>query len=184
MSQSVFATLYEHWIWVGPPVFLLALAALVLAIAGVVKTVKRAHLFKLTLREEQRVQFQEAGTVVLSTEGPRLSNRFRGVKFELRGVDGDAVPRRPALFRARTSGISTVRTEDSIFEIPRPGRYLLTAAGLGAERDKDAKHALVFMKPHLRRAVVFVVGIVLAAGLTVVSLIFFLLRLWGVALES
>ena len=184
MTQSVFTTLYKHWIWAGPPVFLLALAALVFAISGVVTTVRKAHLFKAPLREKQEVQLQEAGTVVLSTEGPRLSNRFRGVKFELRGIDGDPVPRRPALFRARTSGISTVRTENSIFEIPRPGRYLLTAAGLGAERDKDANHALVFTKPHLGRTVAFIVGIILAFGLLMCSLVFFLLRLRGTALEA
>jgi len=184
MSESAFTMLYRYWIWAGPPMFLAALAGLVYAIAGVVATRKRAYLFRLPLRTEQEVAFLEAGVVVLSTEGPRLSRRFRGVKFALRGIDGGAVPRRAALFRARTSGISTVSTEDSIFEVPRPGRYLLTTAGVRAERDHDADHALVFTRPHLGRTVVFIVGIVLAAGVMITSLVFFLLRLNGVALEA
>jgi hypothetical protein len=184
MNQSVFASLYKHWIWIGPLMLVAAAAALVYLIVGVVSTIRNAHLFKAPLSERQEVQFGDAGTVVLSTEGPRFSRRFASVKFELRGIDGDPVPGRRALFRAQTSGISTVRTEHLILDIPRPGRYILTMIGLDAPRDNDASHAVVFMRPHLARSMSFVVGIVLASAILVGSLVTFILRLRGAAPET
>ncbi len=180
----MFTNLYRHWIWIGPFIFVLAAAALIYAISGVAATVKRARLFQVPLSAKQEVQFDNAGRVVLCTEGPRLSTRFASVKFELRGVDGDPVPGRRALFRARTSGISTARTEHTIFEIPRPGRYVLAMNGLGPARDTDRKHAVLFMAPHMARAMCFVVGIVVSSVLTIGSLVLFLLRLLQAAPET
>ncbi len=176
MNDSTFASLYRHWIWVGPPVFLLALAGLIGSIMGVVATLRKAHLFKLPLSEKQELEFREPGRVVLSTEGPRFSTRFAHLKFELRGINGDPVLGRRALFRAQTSGISTVRTEHLIFEIPRPGRYVLTISGPGSTRETDAGHSIVFMRPHLMRAMTFVIGIVVSSAFLIASLVFFVLR--------
>ena len=177
MGQAVFTSIYRYWQWIGIPVMLIALAALALLISGVVAVVRKAHLFRVPLSERQEVQFAEAGRVVLCVEGPRLTTRFARAGFELKGINGDPVEGRRAWFRARTSGISTARMELVKYDIPRPGRYVLRMTGLGAAQERDAGHAVVFMKPHLKQSIAYILGIVLASGLLIVSLVFFLLRL-------
>jgi hypothetical protein len=77
-----------------------------------------------------------------------------------------------------------VRTERLVLDIPRPGRYVLAITGLGPARETDAEHAVVFMRPHLARSMACVAGILLASGLLIVSLVFFILRLRGTAPET
>jgi hypothetical protein len=177
MSQPVLVSIYRYWTWIGVPVMVIALAALVLLIPGLMATVKKAYLFKVPLSERQEVQFTEAGRVMLSTEAPYFSRRFAGVNFELKGIDGDPVASRWVLFRMRTSGMSAVRVEVLKYDIPRPGRYVLTMTGLGAARESDAWHAVVFMRPHLKQVVTYILGILLASSIFVSSLVFFLLSL-------
>jgi hypothetical protein len=153
-------------------------------ILGVLATVKKAHLFEVPLSEWQEVQFAAAERVVLSIEGPRLTTRFAHINFQLTGVNGDPVAGRRTLFRARTSGISTARMELLEYDVPRPGRYVLHMAGLGAPQERDARHAVVFMRPHLIQSLAYVLGIVLASMLFIVSLVFFMLRLSGTVPEA
>ena len=87
MNQSFWQSLHRIWIWLGVPVMVMALTALGMAIAGVVGLMKKSVLSKVPLAEWQEVQFAEAGQVVLSTEGPQLSNRTARVDFELSGID-------------------------------------------------------------------------------------------------
>jgi len=177
MNQSVFASLYKYWAWIAIPVMLAAVAALVFLILGVIATVKHAHLFKVPLAQSQEVEFTGAGPVALSIEGPRGTTRFARVNFELKGINGDPVEGRRALFRARTSGVSAARMELLKFDIPRAGKYVLTMTGLGPPREDDAEHTVVFMRPHLKQSVAYILGIVLASAALIVSLVFFLLRL-------
>jgi hypothetical protein len=177
MGESAFVTIYRYWTWIGIPVMLMALAALVFLIWSVVATVKKAHLFKVSLSERQEVQFAAAEPVVLSIEGPRFTTRMAHVNFQLTGVNGDSIEGRRTWFRARTSGISTARMELLEYHIPRPGRYVLRMTGLGAAQEGDARHAVVFMRPHLMQTAVYVVGIVLTSMVFIVSLVFFALRL-------
>ena len=179
MSQSFWQSLYRIWIWLGVPVMVIALTALGMAIAGVVGLMKKSVLSKVPLAEWQEVQFAEAGQVVLSTEGPQFSNRTARVDFELSGIGGEKIQGRRVMFRARSSGFSKARMERLTYEIPRPGRYLLRMTGLGAPQAGDVNHAIVFARPHLGQSMVYVVGIVLAGGVFIVSLVFFLLRLMG-----
>jgi hypothetical protein len=179
MSQSFWQSLYRSWIWLGVPVMMIALAALGTLIAGVVVLMKKSTLSKVPLAERQEVQFAEAGRVVLSTEGPLLSNRAAHVDFELSGIDGEKVEGQRVLFRARSSGISKARMERLTYDIPRPGRYVLRMTGLGAPQVGDVNHAVVFARPHLEQSMMYVLGIVLSSGLFIVSLVFFLLRVIG-----
>jgi len=179
MNQSFWQSLYRVWIWLGVPVMVIALTALGMAIAGVVGLVKRSTLLRVPLAERQEVRFAEAGRVVLIMEGPHLSSRFRRVDFELSGIDGDKIEGQRALFRARSSGISKARMELLKYDIPRPGRYILRMTGLGAPQANDVNHAILFARPHLAQSVGYVLGIILASGIFIVSLVFFLLRLLG-----
>ncbi len=177
MAESSFATFSRYWIWAGIPATAVGLAFLILSIRGVVLTINKAHLFKVPVAEKQEIQFAEAGPVVLSIEGPRFSGRFAHITFELRGVNGDPVGGHPNLFHARTSGISTARMEMSTYDIPRPGSYLLSMTGSGVGQAGDPTDAVVFMKPHLGRSMAYVIGIVLASGVFIASLVLFLLSL-------
>jgi len=177
MYDPVLVSIYRYWTWIGVPVMVIALAALVRLILSLMATVKKAYLFKVPLSERQEIQFTEAGQVVLNMETPRFSGRFAGVKFELKGINGDPVASRSVLFGMRTSGISTVRAELLKYDIPRPGRYVLTMTGLGAARESDARHAVVFMRPHLEQVVAYILGILLASLTFITSLVFFLLSL-------
>ena len=177
MNQSFWQSLYRIWIWLGVPVMVIALTALGILIVGVVGLVKRATLSRMPLAERQEVQFAEAGRVVLIMEGPHLSSRFRHINFELNGIDGDRVEGRTALFHARSSGFSKARMELVKYDIPRPGRYLLRMTGLGAPQANDVHHEILFARPHLGQSVAYVLGIILASGLFIASLVFFLMRL-------
>ena len=179
MGRSFWESVYRSWIWLGAPVMVIALAALGMLIAGVIGLMKKSVLLRVPLAERQEVQFAEAGKVVLSMEGPHLSNRFRQLGFELSGADGERIEGRQVLFHSRSSGISKARRELLTYDIPRPGRYLLKIAKLGEPQDSDVKHAILFSRPHLAQSIVYVLGIVLASGLFIVSLVFFLLRLLG-----
>ena len=184
MNQSIWMTIYKYWIWLGIPLMLAAAFALWMTITGVMATVKKAHLFRVPLMERQEVRFDEPGRVVLSMEGPRFSTRFGPVNFELKELSGEVVESSRAWFRARTSGISTARMELLKFDIPRPGPYVLIMTGLGPPQEGDHKHAVVFMRPHLGKSLAFVIGIVLASGVFITSLVFLIMRLVGVGLDA
>jgi hypothetical protein len=177
MTQSFFQSVYKYWIWIGAPLILISAVALGLVIASTVSMVRKAQLFRVPLVERQEVRFGEAERVVLSMEGPRFSTRFRNLAYELRADDGTRVEGRPVLFRARTTAVSTARMEILTYGIPRPGRYVLRIQGLGAVQAADARHAIVFGRPHLGRTVAHILGMILSAGVFIVSLVFFVLRL-------
>jgi hypothetical protein len=177
MSQSFWAGVFRNWIWVGTPLMVLALAALGVLIPGLVTLVKNSQLFRVPLAAAQEVEFAEAERVSLSIEGPRGTNRFNGLTFELRGIGGEPVAGNPVWFRSRSSGASTARTEVLTFEIPRAGRYVLAMKGLGAEKEGDSSHAVVFSRPLGASMVATILGIVVASGIFIASLVFFLLRL-------
>ncbi len=180
MDESVIAVVYRHWIWIGPPLMVAALVALVVLIQGTVALARSSVLVRVPLAETQEVRFDELGTVALAMEGPLGTTRFASVDFELTSLSGEPVPARPVLFRTRTTGFSKARLELLRFDLPFSGGYVLHMSGLGAPREKDAAHAVVFTRPHRAEAVAFVVGIVLASGVFIVSLVFFLMRLVGV----
>jgi len=73
-----------------------------------------------------------------------LSRRFAQISFELKGIDGERIEGRRALFHARSSGISKARMELLKYDIPRPGRYVLRMTGLGAPQANDVNHAILF----------------------------------------
>ena len=177
MSQSFWASIYRIWIWLGVPVMAIAVAVLVLLILGLISLVNRAQLFSVPLAERQEVQFAEAGRVALSIEGPRFSTRFAHVDFELRSIHGERIEGSRTWLRSRSSGVSTARLELLKYDIPRPGRYTLIMTGLGAPQEKDARHAVVFTRPHLKQTVAYILGMLLAGGTFITSLVFFVLRL-------
>lgn len=180
MSSSGWMWIYRHWTWLGVPAMVCSAITLGSLIRGVIAVARNAHLFRVSLVEAQQVEFAEAGTVVLSIEGPRFTRRFARVGFELADSTGQKVRSWPTLFRARTSGLSAVRMEMRAFDIPMPGRYELRMTSLGPVKETDRQHAVVFTRPHFGLSIVYIVGIVLAAAILIVSLVFFLLRLAGV----
>jgi hypothetical protein len=118
--------------------------------------------------------------VVLCTEGPLLSRRFAKLAYELAGPGGMAVKSRFSLFRATTSGISKARMEYKVYEITCPGRHVFKIRDLEGESPSDAEHCIVFMRPHLGRSMMYVIGIVIAAGSTIGSIVLFFLRVFDV----
>jgi hypothetical protein len=177
MTESFFEGVYRNWIWIGGPLMLISATALGLLIAGTVRMVRKAQLFRVPLAERQEVGFAEAEQVVLSVEGPRFSTRFGNLAYELRAGDGTRVEGRPVLLRTETAAVSTVRLEILTYDIPRPGRYVLRIGGLGAPQADDARHAIVFGRPYLGRLVAHILGMILSASVFIGSLVFFLLRL-------
>ena len=177
MSSTFWPSLYRQWLWIAPPLMVITLASLGLFIPGLVTLQKKSHLFRVPLAETQEVQFAKAERVSLSIEGPRGTSRFDKVDFELRGSGGEAVEGRTVWFRTRSSGISTARTELLRYDIPKAGRYVLRMKGLGGVQEGDAGHAVVFSRPVMLPTAGYVVGIVLAAGVFIASLVFLLLRM-------
>jgi hypothetical protein len=99
------------------------------------------------------------------------------VGFELTGLSGEEVPRRPVVLRTRTSGLAKARVELERFDLPWAGGYLLYMKGLGEPEPGDDAHAVVFSRPQRARIIAHVVGMVATSAVFIVSLVFFVLRL-------
>jgi hypothetical protein len=177
--MSTLDFLDRNVLWIAPPLMCISALLLGLFIRSEVRLVKEAKILSVPLVEQQEIEFQEAGRVVLCIEGPQFSRRFAGLSYTLSTADGVPVEGRAALFRARTTGFSWARLEVRVYEISHPGRYVLRVQGLGAAQPGDANHRLVFTRPHLAPALGYVLGMILSFGLFIVCLVFFLLRLMG-----
>lgn len=175
-----YAFFERNLLWITVPAFFIALVLLVRCITGVVRLIRRSILARLPLVQEHLVSFAEAGKVVLCNEGPRFSRRAAGLRYRLVDENGEEVPSRLRLFRAVTAGFSTARMELKTLWLPRPGRYVLRVEGLGDPEPRDRDHWVVFTKPHLFRAIGYVLGMIVTGGTAVVSLVFSLMRIVGV----
>ncbi len=179
MSANVVSILQQYVVWITLPLMCLGLFLLAFSIMRVIRVVKNAHLLSVPLLESQEVEFSVPGRVILCGEGPVITFRFKGLSYELIDEGGAAVYSRTALFRAKTSGFSWSRMEFRVFHIWKPGRFTLRISGLGAPQASDAKHRIVFMRPHLVQSIACILGMLLGAGLFVVDLVFFILSLTG-----
>ena len=161
--------------WLLALLFLLALAALLALVRAVVRMLRSARLCAVPLRMSQRIDFPVDGRVVLCMEGPRFTPQFRKLHLELRQPDGVEVPGHRILFRLVASGMSRARITLRSYHLSMAGPYELVIDGLQPQYVDTPDHAVVFMRPHLARTVLLVVGITLASALAIVSLVFFLL---------
>lgn len=169
--------IYRNGIWISVPLFGIAAAFLAFSVVGLVRLNERSQLVSLPLLNMQTVQFPEAGRVALCVEGPRFTSRFSGLTFDLVSGDGKRLAGSAAWLHFTTSGMSTVRMEMRRFGIPEPGRYTLRIENLGSSRDRDAEHRIVFTKPHLLQTIGYILGIILAGGALIGSVVLFILRL-------
>ena len=169
--------IYRNGIWLSIPLFIVSAGLLVFTIIGLVRLGAASHFITLSLLEQQSVQFNEAGRVALSLEGPRLSKRFSELTFELVSPDGKSLSGRTAWLHSRTSAMATIKMELLVFTLPAPGQYLLRVKNLGAAREEDQGLRIIFSKPHLPQTIGFILGIILSAGLMIGSIVLFILRL-------
>ena len=169
--------IYKYGIWISIPLFIFSVTLLIMSIIGVVRTGRQAVLFSLPLTERQEIEFTEPGSVVLCMEGPILSRRFAKLEFQLTGPDGIAAKNRPVLFRARTTGFSKAKMELRVYEIAHQGHHLFQIHGLGGEKPLDSEHRMVFTRPNHIRTMAFVLGIIVGAIFTILSIVLFFLRL-------
>ncbi|HPO14210.1 MAG TPA: hypothetical protein PLI09_12265 [Candidatus Hydrogenedentes bacterium] len=174
--MTFFTMLYKNGLWLAPPVFFLAIVLLPLVIFSLVRMMKKAELVRLPLVEQQEVEFNEAGTVVLWGEGPQLTTRFAWLKYRLTDRTGASVPGRITL-PVKSSGFTRVKRTMRLFHIPQPGKYLLYVDRLGEADPRNAKCQLVFTKPFFGKVVLHILGILASSFLLIGSLVLFLLRL-------
>ena len=175
--MTVLSFTYRHGIWISVPMFVIGVLLLVFFIGGIVRTIRQARLFDVPLRSQQDIEFTEAERVVLCMEGPLLSRWFAGLDYTILTPYGAALEGRRSLFRSRTTGITKARMELRYFAIPNPGRYTFQISGLGESKSDDEDHRMVFMKPHLGRIILMIIGIIFSATLTIGSIVLFFLRL-------
>jgi len=173
MKPAGSPVLLRSWSWILLPSAAVSLAALVLVISSLIHTIRRAVLLRAPLVPSQEVEFRQPGAVILCLEGPRFSRRQAHLKFSLTGTDGQPVAGRGTLFHASTTFVTTARIELRKFDLPHSGRYQLAIDGLGAPRPDDAKHQVVFMRPHMHLLPLFILGMIAAMGAFIVSLVFF-----------
>jgi hypothetical protein len=171
--------LYKNGLWISWPIFGLGVFLLWFFIASLVKQGKDNLIHSLPLEARQEVEFVNAGKVVLWLEGPQFTSRFAGLRFVLRGSDGGVLEGRMAPMRHHASGLRKTRLADRVFDLPRPGRYVLHIDGLRTAQAGYGKHRLLFMRPHLLQTVGCILGTLLGALLTIGSLVNFLLRFFG-----
>jgi hypothetical protein len=161
--------------WLLAVLFVLALGALAVLIRAVVRMLRAARLCDVPLRPRQQIEFPAAGKIILCMEGPRFTPRFRKLRFELRQPGGAEIAGQRILFRTVASGLSHARVTLRTYDLPMAGRYDLAIDGLEPQHIDAPEHAIVFMRPHLARTVLLVIGITLASMLAISSLVFFLL---------
>lgn len=161
--------------WLLAVLCVLSLAALVMLVRAVLRLLRNSRLGELPLNERQEIAFPAAGRVVLCMEGPRFTPRFRRLKFELSLPGGTPIAGHRVLFRTVTSGIRWARVTLRCFELPYAGRYQLRITGLSPADTGAPAHRIVFMRPHLARSLLLVVGITLASALAIASLVLLLL---------
>jgi hypothetical protein len=182
--MNFFTAIYQRMAWIGPPLMLLGLVCLGLSIRNVVRLSRRSVVLTLPLIHEQTFEVSTPGTLVLAEDGPLLSGRFNGLRYTVVTDYGKPVADRPVLIRATTSGFSTARREKRVLEMPHAGRFILKIEGLGPARERDNEHHIAFTKPHLVQTVGWILAIIGSAGLFIVSLVFFCIRLAGVDIQS
>jgi hypothetical protein len=168
---------YKYGIWISIPVFFFSVILLIMSITGVIRTGRRAELLSVPLVERQEIEFTEPGRVVLCMEGPILSRRFAKLEYQLTGTDGVTAKNRPVLFRARTTGFTKAKMELRVYEIAHPGRYVFQILGLGGEKPSDSEHRMVFKRPNRARTIAYIIGIIVGAIFTILSIALFFLRL-------
>lgn len=184
MNTSVFAAIYRNWIWLGVPVTLASLAGLVFTIRGVIVVLRQSEIARMPLGTSLEVRFQEAGPVVLGAELPRFSRLFSHATFELSAVSGERVPGQSVWFRMSTAKISTMTMNLMNFYIPHPGVYVLRVGGIGPSIEESEDHFIYFARPHGAQTMGYVLGIVLASCAFIASLVFFLMRVYGVQVNA
>jgi hypothetical protein len=177
MNTPILTMLYRNGLWISAPLFVIAAVLLGHFILSIIRLERTSKILSLPLREEQNVEFGEAGPVVLCLKGPQFTTRFAGLTYELDAEDGTPVKSRRLWMRPTTSGISTATIGIRLYQIPRPGNYALLVRGLKSDEALDDRCEILFTRPHLARAVANVIGIVFSAILLIGSLVFFLIRL-------
>jgi hypothetical protein len=178
--MTVWSSIERHLHWLAIPCLALSVFLLARCIGGAVRTVRQARLLTAPLTEAQEIEFMEAGRVVLAVEGPLLSRRHAGLRYELVGPYSRHVPGRAVLFRAVTSGWKESSIQLKVFDVERAGRHVLRIQGLGGARPDDARHRVVFLRPHLAKIVAYVVGMIACGALLIGSLLVLLWRVLGV----
>ena len=178
MDMRQFLTEQGWWLSLIPAG--LGVALLVYCIVSVVRLMRAARLFDVAMLPKQEIEFSHAGRVVLCIEGPLLSSRFAGLHYELIAPNGEVMRGRPALFRASSSGLSSFRMEVRVFRLSAAGPYMLHIEGLKEDPGHYEGHRIVFMRPHLFRAILHVLGILAASGLLIGGIVLFGMCLAGV----
>jgi hypothetical protein len=181
INMDFLSSVYKYGIWISIPAFFFSVILLIMCIAGVIRTGRRAHLLSVPLLERQEIEFTEPGSVVLCMEGPILSRRFAKLKYQLTGPDGVTAKSRSVLFRMRTTGFTKAKMELKVYEIALPGRYVFQIHDLGGEKPSDSEHRMVFTQPNRVRTIAYVIGIVVGAIFTILSVVLFFMRLLKVA---
>ena len=177
--MSALNFVYDYGLWLAPPVFCGSVALLVWIIVKLVRLVKASFIMRVPLVEDQDVEFAESGKIILWGEGPQLTTRFAWLRYSMTDAAGTPVPSRPVL-HATMTGIKWARISLRLFHVPQPGVYTLHIDRFGDPQPRDAKHAIIFSRRYINRAVVHVLGIVAASHLLIGSLVLFLMRLFGV----
>ena len=172
--------IWSYAVWVSVPAFCLGVAGLVWCIWSLVWLERVSQLARLPLAERQTVLFNDPGRVLLCAEGPLLTMRFGPLSYTLLAENEVPVRGRRLFFRATSSGFTTVRLGVRLFDVLRAGTYTLVVDGLGERKAGDEKHFFTFKRPFMHWALLCILGIILSAGLTIGSLVLFLMKLVGV----
>ncbi|NTV46265.1 MAG: hypothetical protein HGB11_07030 [Chlorobiales bacterium] len=104
-----------------------------------------------------------------------FTRHFARLSYELHDANGTQVQGRRSLLRTSSSGFTRARMEIMSFNISNPGRYSLRIQGLQEQEPEDSPYRVVFMKPYFGKVIVNILGVLFAAAVFIVSLVFFLL---------
>jgi len=162
----------------------LSLAAIAFGVAALVLTWRLSPederaVVTASVQAEQQLEFIRGGEFVLWVEGPLLTTRSSGLKYELiDSVTGQAVPAAMIFLRAKQTGLSG-RTRWSVrrFVLPRPGRFTLVVRGVRPGTDYASLRLIFRPKQTDSGAIPLVVKRLLWVLVVVVALAGFVLTI-------
>lgn len=131
-------------------------------VAGLIRVVRRAVVYRMRLARETSLRLAEGGPLELHLEGPGLG-RMPALRFALEDRATErAVELTPIRLRSRVRGARHARRSVHSLAIDRAGDYVLRVGGIGSLYD-PAAYSVVFMRPVRGRMFLSILGIVVGA---------------------
>lgn len=152
------------WLWWTIPLSVIGVVVVVFNTSRLIANHKE-HLARVPVVDAQDVSIAASGPMLLHGEGPRATNAFADLDFQLTSTkDGHVVRLVKPHFKTSSSGTSRSRLSLRSFEIEEAGVFRLEVLGLAATRtESDAPIEIVVTRDRRKWMAGTIVGLTFGA---------------------